>query len=273
MIGLAAAIVIAIHIADVFAPPKPPPLAVWTGGAAATMRPLMVAAGDGTTLRGWLAPATRAGAPYVLFFYGSNEDLTIERNRLTWLAGLGVNAVCFDYRGYGFSEGTPAADAIRDDAVRVFDHVKQAVAPAGARVFVYGWSVGSELAIHVAAQRPVAGVMLQAPPASAEAMEAASRRADVPAIVRWAVRLKSDAAVHTIYQGAAEIRAVTAPLLVIEGTTDRTVPPSQARAVFDAAGSRDKQFVSVAGADHNTLAFRNPPASTALARFLDARRP
>lgn len=223
---------------------------------------------DGTKLRGWAISTARLNAPYVLFFYGSNEDASIERNRLVWLSGLGVNVVCFDYRGYGFSEGQIGAAAIRDDALRMYDALKATVAPPGSTVMVYGWSVGTQMALHVAANRPVAGVILQAPPASATAMDMASRAADVPAIVRWAVALKSDADVRSIYQGAVEAKVVSAPLLVIEGKLDTTVPPAQAQAVFDASPSHDKRIVFVDGADHNTLKFRESPASSAIVAFL-----
>lgn len=271
MIALLLAITIGIHISDVFAPPSKPDIARWSPVATADVQKIELEGGDGTKLRGWLIPAARKDAPYVLFFYGSNEDVLIERSRLDWLAKLGMNAICVDYRGYGFSDGKPQAAAIRSDALRLFDYVKARIAPSGSRIFVYGWSVGTQLALHVAAARPVAGVILQAPPASADAMDDASRRTDVPAIVRWAVHLKSDAAVRMIYQGAAEAKAVTAPLLIIQGTNDRTVPPAQARTVLNAAASPAKRLVLVEGADHNSLRFRDPPASTAVQAFLADR--
>ncbi len=57
-------------------------------------------------MRGWLYAADKADAPYVLFFYGSSEDLNHESNRLEWLRNsFQVNAICFDYPGFGFSEG------------------------------------------------------------------------------------------------------------------------------------------------------------------------
>ena len=268
MIGIALAVTIGIHLADVFPPPKMPALSVWSGETVG-VRMVELSGSDGVKLRGWWLQAASPNAPFVIFFYGSNEDVLIERSRLDWLAKIGVNAVCIDYRGYGFSDGRPQAALIKDDALRVFDHVKAHIASAGVPIFVYGWSVGSQMAIHVAATRPVAGVILQAPPASAQAMNAASRQTDVPAVVRWAVRLKSDADVRSVYQGAKEARAITAPLLVIEGSKDVTVPPAQARAVVDAAASRSKRLVMVDGADHNTLRFEVPPASTAVQAFFD----
>lgn len=274
MIGLlsAALLTIGTHLPDVFAPPPRPPLSALDGQAPAGARRLEVAGRDGVMLRGWLVPAARPDPRYVLFFYGSNEDALIERNRLSWLASLGVNAVCLDYRGYGFSDGKVDAAGIREDSLALFDAVRATIAPPGASVLVYGWSIGTQLALHVAAHRPVSGVILQAPPASADDMDAASRAAAVPAIVRWAVSLKSDAAVRSVFQGKAEAAAVTAPMLIIEGRQDTTVPPAQAQAVFDASPSRQKTLVLVDGADHNRLRFQEPPASTALISFLRERQ-
>ena len=273
MIGLlgASLVTIGIHIGDVFAPPTRPQLTVWEQGAPPNGKRIEVQGENGAKLRGWIVSASRPNAPYVLFFYGSNEDVLIERNRLVWLSSLGVNAVCFDYRGYGFSEGQIGAAEIRADALRMFDAVRTTIAPAGAAVIVYGWSVGTQLALHVAANRPVSGVILQAPPASADAMDKASRATDVPRIVRWAVSLKSDPAVRSIYQGATEARMVSAPLIILEGSKDTTVPPVQARAVFNASPSKDKRIVFIDGADHNSLQFKKPPASTAVLAFLEGR--
>ena len=265
---LVALVTIAIHTKDVLAPPPKPPLERWSAPVLPATTKVELRSAVGPTLRGWLYPSIMPAAPYVIFFYGSNEDVLIERNRLEWLASIGANAVCVDYRGYGFSEGEPTADGVRGDALRVFDYVQAKLAPAGSRIFVYGWSVGTQFALHVAANRAVAGVILQAPPASADAMDDASRKADVPSIARWAVRLRSDDAVRSIYQGAAEARKVTAPMLVIAGTLDTTVPSAQARQVLDAAASTSKQLVMVEGADHNTLPFKSAPASIAVVSFL-----
>lgn len=273
MMGLVATslVTIGIHIGDVFGPPPRPPLTAWEQQAPVGAKRVQATGSDGVKLRGWLVPAARPAAPYVLFFYGSNEDVVIERNRLSWLSRLGVNAVCFDYRGYGFSDGKIGATKIRDDALRTYDAIKATIAPAGSQVLVYGWSVGTQLALHVAASRPVSGIILQAPPASADAMDKASRAVDVPAIARWAVSLKSDPEVRSIYQGASEARSVAAPILIVQGKQDRTVSPSQAQAVFDASPSKDKRIVIIDGADHNGLKFSDPPASTAVIAFLNQR--
>lgn len=64
----------------------------------------------------------------------------------------------------------------------------------------YGWSIGTSMAIHVAANRHVAGLILQAPPANAEEMTRWSSKHDVPWYGRGVVKMKADPDVTQIYE-------------------------------------------------------------------------
>lgn len=261
---------IVLHKADVFGPPKRPDAVLrehpQAGDGAPT--PVSFVASDGSVQRGWRFAAQTERRPYLLFFYGSNEDAQIERKRLAFIAdALDVNVVVFDYPGYGFSSGKVDPTAIRTDALLAFDAVRS-FAPS-APIVIYGWSLGAEIAIHVAANRPADGLILQAPPASASAMAAAARRHDVPRLIRWAVSLRFDDETRAVFQGAQEIRAAAEPLLVLQGDLDEVVPISQAREVFTASPAAFKTFVIVPGADHNHLRISLPPAMPALKSFLE----
>ena len=261
---------IVLHKADVFGPPKRPGAALWdhAGAGDGAPSPVSFKSSDGVVQRGWRFAARHEQRPYLLFFYGSNEDVRTERKRLAFLAdALDINTVAFDYRGYGFSDGSVDPRAIRSDALLAYDAVRSSAAVTP--IVLYGWSVGAELAIHVAAARPAAGLILQAPPASADAMAAASRDHDVPRLVRWAVSLRHDDETRSVFQGAREIRAAPEPLLLLEGDLDEVVPPSQARAVFAASPATSKTFVVVPGAHHNDLRVSTPPASSSLKTFIE----
>ncbi len=258
---------------DVFQPPKPPAPSKWSE-VVPRRESLEFQTTEGTKLRGWLYRSDRSDAPFVLFFYGSNEDLDHEAKRLAWLIDtLHVNAVCFDYPGYGFSGGSIGIPAIESSALQEFDYVKQRFAPNTTRPIVsYGWSIGTSMAIHVAANRQVAGMILQAPPASAEEMMRWSSKHDVPWYGRGLVKLKADPDVAQVYENAAAIRDVSSPLLIIQGELDDVVPIDQGREVLAASPARQKQFVGVPGAHHNDLKFTSPPASDAVEHFVESLR-
>lgn len=259
-----------LHVKDVFQPPKPAIAETWTSDPSLHRENVDFTAGK-ATIRGWLYSSDRADAPYVLFFYGSNEDLAHEAIRLAWLRDtFHVNAVCFDYPGYGYSSGAIDATALRAAALQEFDFVQARNAQSKAAVVVYGWSIGTAPAIHVAAERKVAGVILQAPPASAEEMVRWSSRHDVPWYAHGVVKIKADPDIARFYEGAAAIATVASPLLVLQGELDDVVPIEQGREVFRASPSLQKEFVEVPGAHHNDLRVSKAPASDAIGRFLES---
>jgi len=262
-----------LHAKDVFQPPKPPTPGKWSEEAP-RREPLEIQATDGSKLRGWLYRSDQRDAAFVLFFYGRNEDLAHEANRLAWLSDtLHVNAVCFDYPGYGFSGGSVGVPAIQSAALQEFDYVKQRLATTTAAPIVsYGWSIGTSMAIHVAANRQVAGLILQAPPANAEEMLRWSSKHDVPWYGHGVVKMKADPDVAQVYENAAAIRNVSSPLLVIQGELDDVVPIDQGREVLAASAAKQKQFVEVPGAHHNDLHFGRPPASDAVEHFVELLR-
>ncbi len=267
---------------NVLQPPKAPSLAAWTSQVAGGREPVEFTAKDGSHIRGWLYRAEqtkdsgRNTQPFVLFFYGSNEDLTHEEARLAWLRDtLHVNAVCFDFPGYGFSTGRVSVEATREIALEEYDFVHDHLAVQGAEdsnvvpgIVAYGWSIGTGLAVHVASERHVAGLMLQAPPASADEMAAWSSQHDVPRLLRGIVKVTIDPEVRPIYDNVKEIGKVQSPLLVVQGTEDCVVPIAQGGEVFAASPAKQKQFVEVPGAHHSDLRVGHPPAGDAVAEFL-----
>lgn len=279
---IAAAITFTLHDKDVLQPPKASPIAVWTSQASPMREPVEFMAKDGSHIRGWLYRAKpedssnlSANAPTVLFFYGSNEDLVHEQARLAWLSdSLHVNAICFDYPGYGFSTGQISVKATRDIALEEYDFISAHDASRGSAgaavppIVAYGWSIGTGLAVHVSAERHIAGLILQAPPASADEMAAWSSQHDVPRLARGIVKVAIDPAVSPIYENVHEIAKVLSPLLVVQGTEDDVVPIAQGREVFSASPASQKRFVEVPGAHHNDIRVGHPPAGDAVATFL-----
>ncbi len=218
---------------DVLFEPRPRgPLSRWSAPGATERRTLAVTTPDGVTLRGWFYPAPTPG-PTILYFYGNGGSLDESALRAGWLASLGYNVALFDYRGYGYSEGTPHLTTIAIDSVSLYDFVSKMV--GGESMFVYGWSLGTTFAVRLAVSRPVRALILQAPPASAAEELAALR---LPLIARAAFTLVPD---DTIVDGVANAKRIAAyrgPLLVLHGAADDVVPIVQGREVFDACPHR-----------------------------------
>src|SRR6202007_1452701 len=100
------------------------------------------------------------GSPLVLYFGGNAEEVSWmleEAPRRT----PGVGWLLIDYRGYGSSEGAPAQAAVTSDGLARDVYVSREL--RADKVFLFGRSLGSGVAVQLAAERPLAGVILVAP--------------------------------------------------------------------------------------------------------------
>ena len=71
------------------------------------------------------------------------------------------DVAAFHYRGYAPSTGEPSASAILEDAIAIHDHVVASLAPD--RIVAVGLSLGAGPAAHLAARRPIKGLILVTP--------------------------------------------------------------------------------------------------------------
>lgn len=228
--------------------PKPPPsapLADWTGSATRILQSIPL---PDATLRGWEYPSSNPNAPVILFFNGNG--MTVDRSDPFYrqLAQTGAELCVFDYRGIGFSAGSPDVMTFRQDALRVYDTL--AASSQGRPVIVYGFSLGTAMATYVASQRKVSGLILAGAIASAaEELPVYSHAQGVP--VESAAALIPAPDSIEAFNEVGNISRSSAPLLMLHGEADTLVPISQGREVFAASSSSQKRFVSLPGVAHN----------------------
>lgn len=201
--------------------------------------PLQVVAADGTQLRGWIAGGATAPAPAVLYFGGNAEEVSGILAEPRWPREWAIVAV--NYRGYGASDGEPGERALTSDALAIFDAITQRDDVDARRVVVFGRSLGTAVAVHLAAVRPVAGVILASP---FDSLAAVGRQHYPWLPVSLLLR-------HRFEAGLLATRIRT-PLLTIVGDADSIISPVRSRALFD-AWAGPKTWEVIAGADHNDL--------------------
>src|SRR6202051_4931700 len=165
---------------------------------------------DGERLIAWHVPP-RDDRPVVLYLHGNGGALSHRAERFRALTADGTGLVAVDYRGYGGSTGRPSEAGLLIDAETAYGFAA-ALYPA-ARIAVWGESLGTGVAVALAAERPIGRLVLEAPFTSAVDL-AARRYPLVP--VRW---LMKDQVCSDL-----RIAAIAAPLLVLHGARDTTVP-------------------------------------------------
>lgn len=216
---------------------------------ATTQTDFEVPVGD-IRLRGWRVNPGRRDA--LLYFGGNAERVESWREPFAaWFADRTVYLVA--YRGYGASDGEPSEAAILADALALYDRVRRDH-PDG-DIGVVGRSLGSGVAAHVAAHRPVARLALVTPfDGLAEVGQA-----HYPWLpVRWLM--------HERYPSAELLRDFGGEVLVLRAGRDAVVPPANTDRLLQAL-PRPAQVVGFAGAGHNDIS-DDARYGAALARFM-----
>ena len=164
---------------------------------------------DGTHLIAWHLPP-REGLPVVIYFQGNGGGLDLRAERFKKLTAGGAGLLALNYRGYGGSEGKPDEAGIILDAKAAYDF---AVARYGAsRIVLWGESLGTGVAVALAAEQPVARVILESPYTSI---------VDVAASIYWFVPVRL--LLTDTFRSDERIAKVTVPVLVVHGERDTIV--------------------------------------------------
>jgi hypothetical protein len=205
---------------------------------------------DGERLVAWHVPP-QPGKPVVLYFHGNAGNLPLRADRFRKLVSDGTGLVALSYRGYGGSTGRPSEEGLLRDA--------EATYAFAAAIVPWGESLGTAVAVALAAARPVAGLMLDAPFTSAADVGAAA----YPFMpVRWLIRDK--------FRSDRRIARVNAPLLVLHGERDRVVPIAFAERLY-ALAREPKRMVRFPDGGHVDL--DDHGAMAAVREFIAALAP
>jgi fermentation-respiration switch protein FrsA (DUF1100 family) len=229
------------------APANPPP--GWQ------LEEVVLPARDGTRLAGVLVrPRTAARGPLVIYFGGNAEEVT--ESAATAHEAYGERAVLLvNYRGYGRSEGSPGEKALVADAIELYDWAARRGEVDPARIALHGRSLGTGVAVQLAAARPAACVVLTSPFASA--VDVASNAYPwLP--VSLLMRHPFDSLKH-----APQLKV---PALVLIGASDNIIPADQSERLAAAWGGPVER-VRFEGFGHNDLGM-NPGYNDALRKFL-----
>ena len=211
---------------------------------------------DGERVIIWHVPP-RGEKPVVLYFHGNGGSLAWRVERFRALTADGTGLVALSYRGYGGSSGQPTETGLIADALAAYAFA--AARYPASRIALWGESLGSGVAVALAAEKPVARVVLESPFSSV---------ADIAARIYWFLPVRS--LIKDPFRSDLRIGKVTAPVLVLHGERDTVVPIALGEQLY-ALIVAPKRFVRFPGAGHNDLGAHG---ALAVAReFLDAGLP
>ncbi len=173
----------------------------------------------------------------ILYFHGNAgsleswghaaREIVAQTNWQVWI---------LDYPGYGKSDGSISSEKQLHQIAAAFYSAAAAEFP-GAKIVPYGRSIGSGLALKLAVDNPVAGVILESPYLSLKKL--------AKVIFPWAplFLLKYN------FPNEEWIKSVRGPIYIVHGDRDEIIPYEQGKAL----GVSAKSFVTVPGGGHNDL--------------------
>src|SRR6185503_12111973 len=176
-----------------------------------------------------------AGAPLVVYFGGNAEQVAWMLGEASAVPSVGWLLV--DYRGYGASEGSPSEGSLVADALLWYDRF----APQTKKIYVLGRSLGSGVAVQLAAERKVDALILVTP---FDSMVSVGKRHYPFLPVGILLRHRFDS--------LSLAPKITTPLLCLVASRDSIIPPQHAKLLFD-AWAGPKRWVPLEEAGHNTV--------------------
>lgn len=211
-----------------------------TGGAAAPGgwgEAVTIGTPDGEQLHALHAPG-ESGQPTLLFFHGNADRIDRYGFLAAALGERGIGLLAVSYRGYPGSTGRPGEEGLLTDGLAAYDWLAQRTEGP---IVPLGQSLGSGVAVHVAAERPAAAVVLLS---AFDSVLAVAQRAyfflPVAPLIKDAFR--SD----------IRIRRVRQPKLFIHGRRDDVIPLTHGEALFSAA-PEPKRMIVLDGYGHNDI--------------------
>jgi uncharacterized protein len=193
---------------------------------------------DGEKVIIWHLPA-KPGRPVILHFLGNGDFLAGRVSRFKGMTADGTGLVALSYRGYAGSSGAPSEEGLLRDAKAAYAFTTARY--AAERIVVWGFSLGTGVAVELASEQRVGKLILEAPYTSTVDV-AASLFPIVPVSLLMRDPFHSD----------RRIARVSVPLLIMHGTDDPAIPIRFGERLFSLA-REPRQFVRFPGGGHDNL--------------------
>jgi uncharacterized protein len=210
--------------------------------------PDFVLSRNAAVLRGWVI---NSGQTKALLYFGGNaeriEDLREDFSR--WFPGRTIYLL--PYRGYGGSSGEPSESALIDDAVALYDEA----ARHHKGIAVIGRSLGSGVAVQLAARRPLERLVLVTP---FDSLQRVAQDAYPFAPVSLLLKDRYES-----WRVAAQVHC---PVLVLRAADDQVIGPARTAHLVASFATPPVELV-IAGVGHNTIQ-DDPAYQHALNAFL-----
>jgi uncharacterized protein len=194
---------------------------------------------DVLKLSGWIILPDRDSltSPWLIFCHGNASDISFPDYvaRYKIFSEIGLNVLCFDYRGFGESDGKPSEAGLYKDAIASYNYLTRYRQIPFDRIIIYGHSLGASVAIDLASHVPAAGLVVEA---GFQSIPETARQIYPFLPMHLIVRNK--------FPSIDKIERVLIPKLFIHSSDDIIIPISDGMALYKKA-LPPKRFLEIKG--------------------------
>lgn len=175
----------------------------------------------------------------VLFFHGNMKNIGWYAHYAGFFTSQGYDLWMIDYPGFGKSRGTFSEPMLYDWALQLYK-LARARYPADSLV-IYGMSMGTGIAAQLASVRDCRALILESP------------YYDFPSLLGDYVPIYPlQSMIHFKLPAWKYLQKVTAPVTIIHGTDDWTIPERNSRRLIPYL-KKDDRYILIPGGKHNNL--------------------
>ena len=190
---------------------------------------------EGITLRGWLLNADK---PQALIYFGGNSELITHRRQYFEQVFSDYSIYLLNYRGYGLSEGKPTQAGLFSDALAIYDYARQ----HHSRITAYGRSLGSGVAVFLAAERELDKLILLTP---YDSIASVAQKIYPLFPVKYLIKDRFDS--------AARAGQIDVPVMIASAENDREIRLSHTLALRQCFTRARVDYRQISGAAHNDI--------------------
>ena len=221
---------------------------------------------DGVTLTAWIVPAketVEVKGMWMLICHGNLGNIGFGQRPefYAYMRDTGLNLFAFDYRGYGDSSGSPDELGLYADAWASYDYLTKTLHIAPDHIIIFGHSLGSGVAIELAAKVPAAGLIIEGAYTSV-----AQRGQELYPLLPIALVASQR------FPSIDRIGAITTPKLFLHSPEDNIIPYAHGQRLY-AAAHEVKRFVDVKGGHQDAFRIDKAKYYGAIAQMLHELTP
>lgn len=176
----------------------------------------------------------------VVYYHGNAQNIDMRLPELHKLRVLGINVLGVGYRGYGKSTGRPSETGIYCDGEAALKYAIDSLGFSAENIVLCGRSIGTTVAVNTAQRRNLKGVILITPLSNGREFA----KSHHIGLLSWFL--------GNPFDNLAKCKNISAPVLIIHGTEDETVPYELGVRLFEAWPGK-KAFVTIRNGRHNNL--------------------